>query len=678
MSPKRQLAAIMFTDIEGYTALMQFNEKEAVSFRIRHKEAVETSVEKYNGKVIQYYGDGSLSVFSSAVEAVECAVELQKLFLQEQPSIPVRIGLHMGDVIYSDKEVIGDAVNIASRIESCAIPGSVLISDKIHDQIRSQQHLKAEFLDAYELKNVEDAMPIYAMANEPLIVPDKHDVKGKFKLVDGRQVTKKNKEKKVYWLIVALILVIFAVYYGFLSQKQNVVKDYSIAVLPFDNLSTDEDSDIFRDGITEDILTHLSKLKDLHVISRTSVMRYKDTEKSIPKIAKELNVSYILEGSIRKYGDKIRVTAQLIDAETDEHIWADNYDRTLTDIFAIQSEVSQKIVDALSLNISFEEQQDLKVIPTKNIEAYQLFLRGRQEADKRNGESIEKSIELYKKAIALDSTYAEAYAEIANSIFLETYYAGADPIKATEEATKYLEKAEKINPKISRIYTVKGLLYNHQKKFDQAKEAFEKAIKLSPNDVTARHQYATFFYYNRQFDKQLEQAKIAYSLDPLSFATASNYFSALTYSEKFREAEKVIRDIEQNNTEVDSFILQRLYMRLYMGEPDFKKAIPVLSFLSKEDNAYWRILGYCYGQVGDTVQALRIIDSIKSNENYELKSHRIAVVFAGLNNNDSAFYYLDTIRNKSKLFNSERIYYFDELKKDPRYSELLKEHGIED
>ena len=195
--------------------------------------------------------------------------------------------------------------------------------------------------------------------------------------------------------------------------------------------------------------------------------------------------------------------------------------------------------------------------------------------------------------------------------------------------------------------------------------------------MTARHQYATFFYYNREFDKQLEQAKIAYSLDPLSFATASNYFSALTYSEKFDEAEKVIKDIELNNKEVDSFILERLYMRLYMGEYNFKKAIYPLEYLSKHDNAYWRMLGYSYAKIGEKAKALALIDSIKSKDNYQLKNHRIAVIYMGLGMKDSVFYYLDTARNKSKLFNSKRLYYFDSIKSDPRYSELLKMHGID-
>lgn len=675
MSQNRLLAAIMFTDIEGYTSLMQYNEDDAVALRKRHRDIFEAKLDKFGGKLVQYFGDGTLSVFNSSVNAVECAIDMQLAFLEE-PNIPVRIGIHVGDIIYSKDDIIGDAVNIASRIESGAVAGSILISDKVHDQIRNHKHIQTKFLDAFELKNINDTMPLFAIANEGLIIPDPKKIKGKLNLVKNEIETKKKTYKRLIYFGSFLILLAFMLIY-FYRDNKNLPQDYSIAVLPFENLSTDDDSDIFRDGITEDILTNLSKLKELRVISRTSIERYKNTKKSIPEIAKELGVAYILEGSIRKYGDKIRVTAQLIDAKTDEHIWADNYDKILTDIFHIQSEVSKEIVDALQLNLTFEEMQGLASIPTTNIEAYQLFLRGRQEADKRTKESIEKSIEFYKKAIALDSSYAEAYAEIANSVFLETYYAGADPIEATKQANDYLNSAERIDSKVARIYTVKGLLYNHQKEFDKAKEAFEKSIMLSPNDVTARHQYATFYFYTEQYEKQLEQAEIAYRLDPLSFATVSNYFSALTYNEKFDEAEKLINDIVANNTESDPFVINRLYMRLYMAVPNFKKAIDPLKFLAFKDPAYFRLLGYSYAQLGDSVNAYKAIDSIKNKEKSRLKNHRIAVVFAGLHKPDSVFYYLDTIRNKSKLFNSNRLYYFDEIKTDSRYQSLLKSHGIE-
>lgn len=678
MSTNRQLAAIMFTDIEGYTSLMQNNEKEAVLLRERHRNTFEMTTEAYNGKIIQYFGDGTLSTFKSTVEAVDCAIELQKAFLEE-PKVPVRIGIHVGDIIHSKDDIIGDAVNVASRIESCAVSGSILISDKVHDQIRSHKHIKTTFLDAYELKNVEDAMPLFAISNEGLIVPKPEDVKGKLKVKEEVAATPFYKKKSsLIWLILllALILLIFNIDSISVSTT-NEPKDLSIAVLPFDNLSADEDAEFFRDGITEDILTQLSKLKELHVISRTSVMQYKNTKKTIPEIAKELGVSYILEGSIRKYGDDIRITAQLINAASDEHLWAENYDKTLTNIFSLQTEVSKEIVDALELNLSFDEQQGLAIVPTKNIEAYKLFLEGRNEADKRNKESLAKSITLYKEAIILDPDYAEAYAEIANSIYLETYYSDRNVKEASDLSASYLEKAEAINNKVSRIYSVRGLINNFQGNREAADAAFKKAIALSPNDITARHQYSTFFFYSGQYEKQLEQAEIAYRLDPISFPTANSYFRALMMNYEYDRAETLLDNIQEQHGSSNQFVIDRAYFSLYMDQKKYNKAIPHLEDIVKTKNVFNRFLGYSYVQVGDTLSAYRIIDSIRKNAYPTEKSHQLAVVYAALKNTDSVLYHLDTIRNKqTRTFKRENNSFFKYLKDNPEYQKLLKDHGI--
>ncbi len=677
MSQQRRLAAIMFTDIEGYTSLMHLDEKKAVDMRERHRNIFKRITAKHNGNIIQYFGDGTLSTFKSSVGAVECAIELQHFFSQD-PKIPVRIGIHVGDIIYKNDDIIGDAVNVASRIESCAVSGSILISDKVHDQLRSHKHISTEFLDAYELKNVEDAMPIFAITNSELVVPKPEDVKGKLKAESHRQNKSKSYKRTASILGIILLVVASTFLYFQYAKKDTAVLDYSIAVLPFDNMSTEADFEIFTDGVTEDILTQLSKLKKLHVISRTSIMQYKNTKKTIPEIAKELGVSYILEGSIRKNGDRIRVAAQLINANGDGHIWAENYDKTLTDIFAIQTEVSNEIVDALQLNLSFEEKQLLTIIPTKNIEAYKLLLTGRKEADKRTRQSIAKSILLYKEALALDQNYAEAYAEIANSIYLETYYAGRDPEQAADLANEYLDKAEEISTKISRIYSVRGVIYNIEGKPNEAKKAFEKAIALSPNDLTARHQFSTFYYYTRQYEKQLEQAKIAYSLDPLSFATANSYFTALTANKKYDEAERLMKNIEENSDENNQFVINRSYFRLYSEQGHYKKTIIPLKEMVKKENVFNRFLGYAYAKTGDTINAYKTIDVIREKANELEKSHQLAVVYAGLKVTDSVLYYLDTIRNKqTRTFRRERKDYFEYLQNEPRFIKLLEDHGIE-
>ena len=679
MPQKRLLAAIMFTDIEGYTSLMQRDEGEAISLRDKHRSIFNSSTEEHHGEIIQYFGDGTLSVFKSSVEAVECAIQMQQSFISE--AIPVRIGIHVGDIVYSQEDIVGDAVNIASRIESCAVAGSILISDKVHDQIRSHIQIKAKFLDAYELKNVDTALPLFAIANEGLVIPNPKEIKGKLK-------TRRNMEQRVSkankWLLkagfaVLLLVIAFFAFKNFTTiEKPGIL---SIAVLPFDNLSTDEDSEIFRDGITEDILTQLSKLKDLHVISRTSVARYKNSNKTIPVIAKELGVTLVLEGSIRKYGDKVRVNAQLINAENDERMWGDEYDKTLVDIFAIQTEISEEIVDALQLNLSFEEQQSLAEIPTKNIEAYKLFLLGRKEVDKRNSESIAKSIVYYKKALELDPNYAEALAEIANSIYLETYHSYRDPIEASKTANVYLNKAEVISDKVARIYSVRGLIYNIEGKPEEAKNAFERAIMLSPNDVTTRYQFATFYFYRQEYEKQLEQAEMAYRLDPLSFVAANSYFTALVENRKFNEAESLMKTVEKSSDSNNQFVIDRAFFRLYAATKEFNKAIPPLKKLVIEEDAFNRFLAYSYGQVGDTVNAYKIIDNIRKMKLSEVegKSHQLAVAFAGLKETDSVFYYLDTIRNhRSGLIDRELGAFFRFIKDDPRYPALIEAHGIED
>jgi TolB-like protein/Tfp pilus assembly protein PilF len=678
MTQRRQLSAIMFTDIEGYTAQMQQDEKIALQLRNKHREIFETATEKYQGKIIQYFGDGTLSIYTSTVEAVHSAIDMQLAFIEQ--NIPVRIGIHVGDIAYSKEDIIGDAVNIASRIESCAVAGSILVSDKVHDQIRSHKDIDAKFLDAYDLKNIDGALPLFAIANDGLVIPDATKIKGKLKEsteLDTKSITK----KKAFSLgLAAIVLCIGALLtYQFLSKKTTIPdSELSIAVLPFDNLSTDDDAEIFRDGMTEDILTYLSKVKDLHVISRTSVMQYKDTEKSIPEIAKELGVSYILEGSIRKYDDKIRVTAQLIAAKKDEHLWADNYDKTLTDIFTIQTEVSKEIVDALQLNLSFEEKQGLEIIPTENIDAYKLVLRGKKEADKRNKKSIAKSLELYKEAILLDPNYAEAYAEIANSIYLETYYSDRSPSDAAKLANEYLDKAEAITYKVSRIYSVRGLIYNIEGKPEEAQAAFEKAIVLSPNDVTARHQYATFFYYSKQFKKQLEQAKIAYRLDPLSFATANSYATALTGNRQYDEAEALIKNMKQNSDGNNEFVINRAFFRLYIDKEDYKSAIEPLKKIIDQEPVFDRFLGYCYAKIGDTLNARRRIEVIRSQMPKAYVDHQLAVVYAGLQETDSVLYHLDPIRNKqTSTLKRERNNFFSYLKGNPKFEELIKAHGIE-
>src|SRR4051794_35821537 len=368
----RQLAAIMFSDMAGYTALMQQNEQLAKDKRRRLKEVLETAVAGYNGKILQYYGDGALCMFSSAIDGVNCAVEIQQT-LQQEPKVDLRIGIHTGDISIEDETIYGDGVNLASRIESLAVPGSIFISEKVFDEIRNQENLTAREMGYFELKNVVRPVRIFAIDNRGLVVPTRDALKGKTKEPANR-----------------------------------------LAVLPFVNMSADQENEYFSDGITEELLNALTKVDGLQVTSRTSVFAFKGKNDDIRDIAIKLNVDKILEGSVRKAGNRVRITAQLINAADGYHIWSENYDRNLTDIFEVQDEISSIIANKLRENLTVREQEETLVkVPTQNLEAYTLFLKGLHFHNKITPKNTKKAIEYFEKAIALEPNYAHAYAMAA-------------------------------------------------------------------------------------------------------------------------------------------------------------------------------------------------------------------------------------------------------------------------
>lgn len=353
----------------------------------------------------------------------------------------------------------------------------------------------------------------------------------------------KEKQSKILKIIISSLVLISLMFLGyqFIEKKtilNKTIKMHSIAVLPFDDLSKESDSEWFCDGVTDEILSHLSKIKGLRVISKTSTNHFKNSDKTIPEIAKELGVNYIVEGSVRKHKNNVLITAKLFKA-TDEHIWASKYNEKLDDIFKIQNDVSKKIVQQLKIAISPEEEKALDENPTDNIEAYQLFLKGRAISDSRTKEDLGKSIELYKRAIFLDSNYAEAYAEIAYSYLLLSGYGYMSNGDAKKEIKTFTDKALQIKPNTVRAYSTLASIYCRDGNYEKSKKNFEKSIALNPNDATAHHLFADFFENNHLFDAKnwLIQISIAQKLDPSSMPINNDLIRALLQNGKIKEAE---------------------------------------------------------------------------------------------------------------------------------------------
>lgn len=486
-SENRQLAAIMFTDIVGFTKMMDEDELRTREILDSQREIVYPIVEKFGGSVLKEMGDGMLIMFGSAKNAVKCALEVQNL----KKNFTLRIGIHIGDVIFEKGDVLGSGVNIAARVESLAPPGSICITSDVWNQISNQTGLNVESLGVKHLKGVNEPIKIYEVIPESAKKNKRRNVLQK---TTGSKVSYQTKSQdslgskkrvKLYIGSVITILIIALVYSNFLTA--NTKHDYgkSVAVLPLQNLSPNPDDAFFTDGVHEDIITQLTKIKDLKVIGRSSVISYSTENRNIKNIAGELGVNTVMEGSVRRLGERIRVAVQLIDVNDNVAIWAETFERDLDDLFNIQSEIAYEIASALQITIRPSEIEQIDRQPTDDPLAYDYYLRAR-EYESRPGyiiENMQIAEELYKRAINQDPGFALAYARL--SILNSTlYWFKAD--YSEQRVRQILTNAEyalSLVPDMSEGLYALGLYYYWvEKDYEKALEKLDIALNLQPNN----------------------------------------------------------------------------------------------------------------------------------------------------------------------------------------------------
>jgi len=508
----RQLAAIMFTDIVGYTALMQGDENIAINVRARHREVLHKHHELFQGRIVQYYGDGSLSIFKSAIEAIKCAIQIQRLLQKGEYHVPIRMGLHMGDIVLNNTEVYGDGVNIASRIESMGVPGAILLSGKLNDELKNHNNISTTSLGRFELKNINKPVEVFAITNEGITIP--------------KQLELKVKSKKI---------------------------NKTIAVLPFVNMSTSTENEYFSDGITEEIINALAKIKSLKVTSRTSSFFFKNKNVPLKQIGKELNVSAILEGSVRLSGNTIRINAQLIQAEEDFHFWSETWDRKLENIFEIQDEISLLIADKLRESFGhFEIQKQLVTKQTDNIDAYAYCLKAKFHENQWNPKDIKIAISYYENALELDSNYPEAHLGLASCYsFLGT--TGFLPFEeAWDKTIQYTNQALYLNDQLSGVhYQLSNQAFFIECDYSKSLKEMKKAIEISPNNAEAQ-QFISFLYIIAgDKEKSSKHLDIALKINPLSEET--NFFKAYFHYmvEDYKKSLELLdRCLEVNNKNI--------------------------------------------------------------------------------------------------------------------------------
>jgi adenylate cyclase len=507
MSPQtyeRKLTAILSADVEGYSRLMGEDEDATIRTLTTYRELIATVIEKHRGRVVDSPGDNLLAEFGSVVDSVRCAVEIQEELRVRNAELPdnrkmkFRIGVNLGDVVQEGDRIYGDGVNIAARVEGLAEGGGICLSASAYDQVETKLALNYEYLGEHSVKNI--FKPIRA-----------------YRVRIGE---------------VAEISEVASAGEAILSIKPDgngISEKPSIAVLPFVNMSADPEQEYFSDGLTEDLITDLSKISSLFVIARNSVFTYKGRTVKVEEVGRELGVRYLVEGSVRKAGNRVRITAQLIEASSGGHLWAERYDRDLADIFAIQDEVTKKIVSTVAVKLTEDERKSIAFAPTDNVEAYDYRLRGSEYFARATKEGNAQARQMYEKAIELDPGFAVAYVDLGWTYVSDWSFQWRQSPEALEKASELAQKALFIDDALPGAYRLLGSVCAFRKDHYDGVTALEKAITLDPNDAESYAALARIHAFSGRSKDALGLMEKAIRLNPAhpawySFSLGLAYF----------------------------------------------------------------------------------------------------------------------------------------------------------
>jgi adenylate cyclase len=484
----RRLAAIMFTDIVGFSRQMGADEARMLRLLDVHNRLIQHAVAEHHGVIIKIVGDAFLVDFPSVVHAVQCAQQIQRQFRthntekETNEQIHVRIGIHLGDIVQKDGDVFGDGVNIAARLQELAEPDTICISGSVYKEIEKKLPVGTVIsLGRPKLKNIAQREPVYALLPAP--------PQGFCQWLQVQQL-KLRQRRRILQAAALFLLVLGAGVLGrylYLppTPALPLPDKPSIVVLPFVNMSEDPKQEYFSDGLTEDLTSALSKISSLFVIARNSAFTYKGKAVKVQDVSREMGVRYVLEGSVRKADNQVRITAQLIDATTGGHLWSERYDRPLQDIFALQDEVVQKIVTTLKLQLSVQEQGILVRKTTDNLEAYDYYLRGRAHFNRFTQEANAQARQMFEQALALDPQYAEAYAFLGATYFAEWAFQWSQDSQALDQALALAQRAVAVDDSLAQAHATLGNVYVWKKQYDQAIAEAERAIALDSNFAEA-------------------------------------------------------------------------------------------------------------------------------------------------------------------------------------------------
>jgi TolB-like protein/class 3 adenylate cyclase len=643
MSSTRQLAAIMFTDIVGYTALMGKDEEKAFNLLKSNREMQKPLIEKHDGRWIKELGDGVLASFTTVTDAVICAGTILQS-CKRIPDLELRIGIHLGEVVFENDDIFGDGVNIASRIMPLANPGGICISESVYNNVANKKGIKANFLHEEILKNVKDPVRIYEVCIDASVISEIKDEPGKVVI----------------------------------PETPVKAPEKSIAVLAFVNMSNDPEQEYFSDGISEEILNSLAHVKDLRVAGRTSSFHFKGKNIDLREIGHLLNVHTVLEGSIRKQGNKLRITAQLINVDDGFHLWSEKFDREMDDIFAIQDEIALAITEKLKIILLEEEKAIIYKNPTENTEAYDLFLKGRFYFNKR-GPAVIKALEYFQKASDKDPAFTPAYTGMADVYCLLALYCILPPHDALPKARQYAEKAIQLQSSYPEAYTSLAFIIGfYDWNWEEAKKMFQRVFAINPDYAPAHYWYGYYlsFIERKDEDAIIVARKAAEILEPM--VPVSHHVLSVMYINAGRFAEGVKASKKAIELDPNSYPGYRGLGLSLAGLNKYKEAIEALkTAVDLSARQVLPMVEICrvYSLSGEMNEIQKIMDEVM----FRLKTEYISALFLCCisyysKNYEKALAYLELAfeQRDTTLLGIQASPITQFIRTDPRFQSALK------
>lgn len=599
MSQSRQLAAIMFTDIVGYTALMGNDEQHAFTLLNKNRQLQKPIIGAFDGRWIKEIGDGTMASFNTVSDAVNAAIKIQEA-CNSANDFQLRIGIHQGEVVFENDDVFGDAVNIAARIQAAASPGCIFISETVNHNISNKKDIKTQFIKEEILKNVSLPVKMYQVivAGSEIMTPEK---------------------------------------------PATAVIQNSIAVLPFANMSSDPEQEFFSDGISEEIINMLAQVSELKVIGRTSSFAFKGKNLDLKVIGDQLNVSHILEGSVRKSGNKLRVTAQLISVADGFHLYSEKFDRELEDIFAIQDELSLAILNAVKIRLFGAEKAAVLKRYTENVEAYQLYLKARFHYNKYTPDAFLKAIDYLNEAISMEPHYAIAYSSLSYCYLTLWYFNWMPAEHCLPQGLNAAQQSIQLDNQIAESHLCQGRVKLHYEiKIREASIEYKKSLAINPNSAECHVQLGMCAAFLGNYAEAKEHAEKAASLDPFSlmnmFFISAIYWAAMDYKNALAYGKRMV-DMEPR-----FYGGHHMLGACYLAEKRYDESIIEfeLAVTINPDMISLQTFAHVYAAAGNKMKAWEVIERMKKIEGSETAGNSfLGIAYAALGELDTAFEYFN-------------------------------------